>query len=69
MLQAPPSAGAMIVFADRGGSIREGFLDGKFYAEARDAGGASELLDEIVRPSPKSTRAAPPRPRNTGSTA
>jgi hypothetical protein len=53
LLQAPPSAGAIVVFADRGGSIRESFSMAKIYAEAREGNGKSELLDEIVSAKPE----------------
>jgi hypothetical protein len=56
LLQAPPSAGMLVVFADRGGSIRETFSMAKAYAEARQQTGASELLDEIVAAKPEMDR-------------
>jgi hypothetical protein len=48
VLAAPPSAGLIVVTAQRGGVFRETFAIGKAYAEARREHGASQLLDEIV---------------------
>jgi hypothetical protein len=56
LLQAPPSAGEIVVFSDRGGSIRETFSMAKAYTEAREQTGASELLDEIVSAKPEMDR-------------
>jgi hypothetical protein len=58
--RAPALAGLMVIFADRGGTIRETIALGKAYAEARREGG-SELLEDIV--------ASPPRvdPKSIGS--
>jgi hypothetical protein len=53
LLQAPPSAGVMVAVAERGGSIRESISIAKFYGEAREKGGESELLDEIVSAQPE----------------
>lgn len=53
VLQAPPSAGAIVVFADRGGSIRESFSMAKVYAEAKEAESGSELLKAIVSAKPE----------------
>lgn len=52
VLEAPPSAGMIVVTAARGGTIREIFAIGKAYAEARQQHGESELLDEIVSAKP-----------------
>src|SRR5205807_9931179 len=49
----PPSAGLIVITAQRGGSFRESIAMAKSYVEARQDHGASELLDEIDR---KSTR-------------
>ena len=48
VLEGPPSAGMIVITAQRGGTIRETFSMGKAYAEARRQHGQSELLDEIV---------------------
>ena len=53
LLQAPPSAGVLVALADRGGAIRESVSMAKFYGEARESGGESELLDEIVSARPE----------------
>jgi hypothetical protein len=51
--QGPPSAGMIVVTAQRGGTIRETFAMAKAYAEARQQHGASQLLDEIVSSKPE----------------
>ena len=48
ILEAPPSAGLIVILSDRGGSIRETFSMASAYTEARKQHGESELLDEIV---------------------
>jgi hypothetical protein len=53
ILEAPPSAGMIVVTAQRGGTIRETFAIAKAYAEARQQHGASELLDAIVGAKPE----------------
>ena len=53
VLQGPPSAGVIVVMAQRGGTFRETFAIGKAYAEAREQHGESELLDEIVSAKPE----------------
>jgi hypothetical protein len=53
VLEAPPSAGLLVITSDRGGSIRESFSMAKAYAEARQHHGESELLDEIVSAKPE----------------
>jgi hypothetical protein len=57
VLEGPPSAGMIVIMADRGGTFRETMAMAKAYAEARALHGRSELLDEIV--------AAKPRPDHT----
>ena len=52
VLEAPPSAGMIVVTAGRGGTIRETFAIAKAYTEARQQHGESELLDEIVAAKP-----------------
>jgi hypothetical protein len=51
--EGPPSAGMIVITAQRGGTIRETFSMGKAYAEARQRHGQSELLDEIVSARPE----------------
>jgi hypothetical protein len=56
VLEAPPSAGLVVILSDRGGSIRETFSMAKAYTEARQQHGESELLDEIVAAKPETDR-------------
>ena len=53
VLEAPPSAGLIVIASDRGGSVRESFSMAKAYTEARKEHGESELLDEIVSAKPE----------------
>ena len=53
VLQGPPSAGVIVIMAQRGGTFRETFAIGKAYAEVREQHGESELLDEIVSAKPE----------------
>src|SRR5438105_11355015 len=53
VLEGPPSAGMIVVTAQRGGTIRETIAMAKAYAEARRHHGESELLDEIVSEKPE----------------
>jgi hypothetical protein len=53
ILEAPPSAGLIVIASDRGGSIRESFSMAKAYTEARKEHGESELLDEIASAKPE----------------
>jgi hypothetical protein len=53
VLEAPPSAGMIVVTAQRGGTFRETIAMAKAYAEARQQHGESELLDEIVAAKPE----------------
>lgn len=53
VLEGPPTAGMIVVFAQRGGTFRETLAMGKAYAEARQQHGASELLDAIVSAKPE----------------
>ena len=53
VLEGPPSAGMIVVTAQRGGSIRETLAIAKAYVEARQQHGESELLDEIVAAKPE----------------
>jgi hypothetical protein len=56
VLEGPPTAGMIVVTAASGGVFRETFAMSKAYAEARQAHGESELLDEIVSAKPKIDR-------------
>jgi hypothetical protein len=53
ILEGPPSAGLIVVTAQRGGTFRESIAMAKAYAEARREHGASQLLDEIVSAKPE----------------
>jgi hypothetical protein len=53
ILEGPPSAGLIVVTAQRGGSFRETIAMAKAYGEARKHHGDSELLDEIVAAKPE----------------
>jgi hypothetical protein len=53
VLQGPPSAGMIVVTAQRGGTVRETIAMAKAYVEARKQHGESELLDEIVSAKPE----------------
>ena len=53
VLEAPPSAGMIVITAQRGGSFRETIAMAKAYVEARKQHGKSELLDEIVAAKPE----------------
>jgi hypothetical protein len=58
ILEAPTSAGLMVITASRGGTFRETFSMAKAYSEAREQHGASELLDAVVASNPKVERHA-----------
>ncbi len=53
VLEGPPSAGMIVVTAQRGGSFRESIAMAKAYVESRRQHGESELLDEIVAAKPE----------------
>src|ERR1700748_2004596 len=53
ILEASPSAGMIVVTAQRGGMFRETIAMAKAYAEARRQHGESELLDEVVSAKPE----------------
>jgi hypothetical protein len=53
VLKGPPSAGMIVIRAQRGGTVRESFSMAKAYAEARQQHGDSELLDEIAATKPE----------------
>ena len=50
--EAPPTAGLMVITADKGGTMRETFALAKAYTEARQQHGASQLLDELIAAKP-----------------
>jgi hypothetical protein len=56
ILEAPPSAGLLVILSDRGGSIRETFSMAQAYTEARKQHGESELLDEVAAAKPEMDR-------------
>jgi hypothetical protein len=56
VLEAPTTAGTIVVLSERGGSIRESFSMAKAYSDARRQHGESELLDEVVSTKPKVDR-------------
>jgi hypothetical protein len=56
VLEGPPSAGLIVITADRGGTLRETFSMARAYADARQQHGGSELLDEIVAAKPQIDR-------------
>src|SRR6478672_4591856 len=56
VVQGPPTAGMIVVTAQRGGTFRETFSIAKSYAEARQHHGESALLDEIVSARPELDR-------------
>jgi hypothetical protein len=53
VLEGPPSAGMIVVTAQRGGTFRETIAIANAYVEARQHHGESELLDEIVSAKPQ----------------
>jgi hypothetical protein len=53
VLEGPPSAGMIVVTAQRGGTIRETVAIAKAYVEARQQHGQSELLDDITAAKPE----------------
>jgi hypothetical protein len=53
VLEAPTSAGMIVITAQRGGTFRETIAMAKSYVEARKQHGDSELLDEIVAAKPE----------------
>ena len=57
IMEGPTSAAMAVITASRGGTFRETYAEAKFFAEARQRHGASELLDAIVSHKPVSDRA------------
>jgi hypothetical protein len=60
--EGPPSAGLIVLTAQRGGTFRETFAMAKAYTEARKQHGESELLDAIVSEKPEVDRTRYPSP-------
>ena len=56
VVQGPPTAGMIVLTAQRGGTFRETLSIAKAYAEARKQHGQSELLDAIVSSRPELDR-------------
>jgi hypothetical protein len=56
IVQGPPTAGMIVITAQRGGTFRETFSMAKSYAEARQHHGESALLDEITAARPELDR-------------
>lgn len=54
--EGPPTAGMVLLMAEKGGSIRETWALAKTYAEARKKLGESELLDALVSEKPDMKR-------------
>jgi hypothetical protein len=52
VLHGPPTAGLIVITAQRGGTFRETFAMTQSYIEARKEHGQSQLLDEIVSARP-----------------
>ena len=69
VLEAPTSAGLVVVTASHGGTFRETFAMSKAYADTRSEHGKSELLDEIVGSKPKVDRTHPHSPDELKATA
>ena len=53
VVEGPPTAGMMVLTAQRGGTFREALAMAKAYTEARRQHGESQLLDEIVSSKPE----------------
>ena len=54
--EGPPTAGLIVLTAQRGGTFSETLAIAKTYVEARKHHGESELLDEIVSARPEGDR-------------
>jgi len=53
ILEGPPTAGMIVIAAERGGTMRESLQMSKAYADAREADIGPELLEEIVESPPE----------------
>jgi hypothetical protein len=58
--EGPPTAGMIVLTASKGGSFRETWALAKSFAEARQKGGESELLDELAAEKPELKRYGSP---------
>jgi len=56
LMEGPPTAGMMVITAQRGGTIRESISMGRVYTEAREQHSGSELLGELVAGMPEFDR-------------
>jgi hypothetical protein len=56
VLHGPPTAGMIVLTAQRGGTFRETFAMARSYTDARAQHGQSELLDEITSHKPSLDR-------------
>jgi hypothetical protein len=54
--QAPPTAGLIVIIADRGGAIRESYSMAKVYVETQKDRGHSDLLEQLVEEKPEFDR-------------
>jgi hypothetical protein len=52
VVDGPLYAGMRVISADRGGTLRETMAMGRVYQAAREHGGESELLDDLVKSPP-----------------
>ena len=52
VVEGPLYAGMRVLSADRGGRVRESLALARVYQHAREGGGQSELLDELVKSPP-----------------
>ena len=52
IVEGPLYAGMRVIRADRGGTLRESLALGRVYQHARESGGQSALLDELVKSPP-----------------
>jgi hypothetical protein len=59
ILEGPTSAAMAVIAASRGGTFRETYAEAKFFAQARQHHGQSELLDAIVAHKPVTDHAHP----------
>ena len=64
ILEAPPSAGMIVVTAQRGGPSGETIAMAKAYVEARQQHGESELSTRSSPPNPSGTTAITTPPRS-----
>ena len=56
ILEAPMTAGMIVITASGGGTFRETFALARAFTDARKEHGASELLDEVVSTKPEFDR-------------